>query len=176
MYLNVSINKIYCKWNVERCWWLEIHKSVVIVHSPMAANCSSTFPCAAIYFSDMTFVAKYVEWGHWNFGSAIANKVRKLGLSTTLMGCRPWQIKSAVVLTSCFTCLLSLEYGTTLAMASWSVACCNPGSHCSLSFTSVTFLCSSGCLFKRWYVRLDMLVEYEIATVGCKAYNIPFYQ
>ena len=65
---------------------------------------------------------KYVRWGSWNFGSAIVNKVRKLSSSTTLMGCRPCQIKSAVALTSCFARFLSLEYGTALAMASWSVA------------------------------------------------------
>ena len=173
MYLNVSINKTNCKWNVG---------TLLVAWSPQI-SCYSALTYGSQLFLHFSMCSDLFlrydlcsEVGHWNFGSAIASKVRKLGSSTTLMGCRPWQIKSAVVLTSCFARLLSSEYGTTLAMASWSVACCNPGSQCSLLFTSITFLCSSECLFKRWYVRLDMLVEYEIATVRCKAYNIPFYQ
>ena len=140
-----SLKSASIKWTVsemyERCWWLEVHKSVVKVHLLMAANCSSTLPRTAMYFSGMIFVEKYVRWGSWNFGSAIVNKVRKLGSSTTLMGCRPWQIKSAVAPTSCLTRLLSLAYGTAIAIASCRVACCSP--RCFLSFTSVTFLCSS---------------------------------
>ena len=89
------------------------------------------------------------------------------------MGCRPWQIKSAVAPTSCLARLLSLAYGTALAIASCRVACCSP--RFSLSFTSVTFLCSSGCLFKRWYVRLDVLVEYEIATAGSQSLQYTFF-
>ena len=71
------------------------------------------------YFAGITM---YMQYGSLNLGSAISSKRLNAGSSTTLRGCNPWQIKSAVASSSslCFT--LSLKNGVDLASVSPSVS------------------------------------------------------
>ena len=97
---------------MENHFWIEVHRSLVIVQLLHVDSSSSTFPRTAMYFSGITLVEKCVRCGNLNLGSAKSSSLLKLDSSTMLMGCNPWQIKSAVAPTSSFIRLLSLVYGT----------------------------------------------------------------
>lgn len=90
----------------DQCWWLAVHKSVVMVQSLVVFNCSSIPFRTVTYICGISFVAKCVLYGNSNLGSACNNNILKLGSSTIFTGCKLSVMNFPVDCTSCWARLL----------------------------------------------------------------------
>ena len=134
----------------------------------------------AWYFAGITVSVKYVWCGSLSLGSANSNNRLNAGSSTMLRGYKLWQIKIALVSTSCLCFTLLFKNGVELASVPLIVSCVNvftaeallgPGQLSLSCFWSAR--CSWAWHRWRWGFISEVLPEY--ATTARQSRQMVFF-
>ena len=139
-----------------------------------AASWFSMTALVARYFAGITVSVKWVWCGSLYLGSAISNNRLNAGSSTMLRDCKPWQMKFAVVSTSCLCFTLSFENGVDLASVPLIVCGIDPfTAEARLGPGRLSLSCCWAWHCWRWDFRLEVLPEY--ATTAWQSRQMVFF-